>query len=411
MKKVLSNKLYLSLLGLDLLSNFGDALYYLALMTYVLGLPDAKLAIAIITLSESLPMVTGLMMGFVADRTRQKIPTIIATQCLRFGLYLLMGWLIGFSPSLGIVLVAAIINLVSDLAGQYESSLYMPVSLRVVKPEDRQSSMAFSSALSQLSTIVFKFSGAILIAYFSYRTLAFINATTFLICALGMLALTPKLKHLLAAQPIELAQNQGQFWLAFKDSVLTSLKAMMAIPDIRLSMVIVPILNGFLIVLDSLVLLTLADFPDFAVKSPALTLSLMATAMLVGGLLGNLLVMTLFKDISVQPILKALLILLCLLLLSLFWQNLYTFLGLLFLIQALIGMINPKVGAIMKNSLPEDKLATIFGGMTTYFQLSGLLMRGLVAGLILLLTSSQLIGLLLVACILFTLAVYARIIR
>lgn len=44
MKNLLKNKLFLTLFASDLLSNFGDVLYYLALMSYVLQLPDARLA-------------------------------------------------------------------------------------------------------------------------------------------------------------------------------------------------------------------------------------------------------------------------------------------------------------------------------------------------------------------------------
>lgn len=50
MKNLLKNKLFLTLFASDLLSNFGDVLYYLALMSYVLQLPDARLAIAIVSL-------------------------------------------------------------------------------------------------------------------------------------------------------------------------------------------------------------------------------------------------------------------------------------------------------------------------------------------------------------------------
>ena len=43
----------------DMLSNFGDVMYYLALMAYVLQLPDPKLAIALVSVSETLPILTG----------------------------------------------------------------------------------------------------------------------------------------------------------------------------------------------------------------------------------------------------------------------------------------------------------------------------------------------------------------
>ncbi len=60
MKKVICNKLFLFSYLADVISNFGDTLYYLALMNYVLFLPDTKFALAIITVSETLPILSGL---------------------------------------------------------------------------------------------------------------------------------------------------------------------------------------------------------------------------------------------------------------------------------------------------------------------------------------------------------------
>ena len=79
MKKLLKNKLYMLTFVNDMLSNFGDVVYYLALMSYVLQLPDAKLAISIVSISETLPILAGFVMGYFADRTTDKIKTILKT--------------------------------------------------------------------------------------------------------------------------------------------------------------------------------------------------------------------------------------------------------------------------------------------------------------------------------------------
>ena len=63
MKKLLSNRLYMSLMASDLLSNFGDMVYYLALMNYVLQLPDTKLALSIVNFSEIFPVFLSLLTG------------------------------------------------------------------------------------------------------------------------------------------------------------------------------------------------------------------------------------------------------------------------------------------------------------------------------------------------------------
>ncbi|EFG6489639.1 MFS transporter, partial [Escherichia coli] len=156
MKKLLTNKLFMAVFASNMLSSFGDVMYYLALMAYVLQLPDAKLGISIVGLSEALPYLTGFIMGYWADKTVHKVKTIIQTLLFRVGLYVIVGIVIGFQPSLWVVVVVAFINVLSDLAGQYEDGLYTPLSLRIVSNEDRADSFAFRQTARSLFSIGFQ---------------------------------------------------------------------------------------------------------------------------------------------------------------------------------------------------------------------------------------------------------------
>lgn len=167
MKKLLSNKLFISLFSADMLSNFGDGLYYLALMNYVALLPDPKLGLAAVSLSETLPMLFSFAIGIKADQSKKKLELILGTLLLRVGLYSLVALLMGLSPSLWVVLVASLINFVSDLAGQYENGLYSPIGLRIVAAEDREQAAAFRSTFSSLLGLVFQASGAVLVGLMS----------------------------------------------------------------------------------------------------------------------------------------------------------------------------------------------------------------------------------------------------
>lgn len=108
-------------------------------------------------------------MGIWADRTKNKLDTILATLVLRFAMYALVGLLIGFNPALWIVAVVCVVNFLSDLAGQYENGLYMPLSLRVLEAADREIAMAFKNTVGGILMIVFRSSGAILIGFMSYQ--------------------------------------------------------------------------------------------------------------------------------------------------------------------------------------------------------------------------------------------------
>ncbi|WP_231146766.1 hypothetical protein [Streptococcus equi] len=84
----------------DMLSNFGDVLYYLALMNMVLLVPETKLAIALVTVSESFPYLTMVFMGMWGDKTRNKVDRILATQLFRVVLYMIVAYAMGSKPAL-----------------------------------------------------------------------------------------------------------------------------------------------------------------------------------------------------------------------------------------------------------------------------------------------------------------------
>ena len=67
--------------------------------------------------------------------------------------------------------------------------------------------------------------------------------------------------------------------------------------------------------------------------------------------------------------------LILLLFISFYYQNIYLLILALFISSVFVSALNPKIGAIIFNNIDETKLATIFGGMVTYFQLGDVLSR------------------------------------
>lgn len=112
MRKILKNQLYLKVLLSDLISNLGDTLYFIALMTYVTELKDSNLAVSIINLSETIPILFTVFFGIIADRTMNKVETIIKTLWIRVGLYLVVAMVMNFKASIMVVILASMVNLI-----------------------------------------------------------------------------------------------------------------------------------------------------------------------------------------------------------------------------------------------------------------------------------------------------------
>ncbi|MGQ7445424.1 MFS transporter [Streptococcus suis] len=392
MKKLVNNKLFLSSFVADLISNFGDTLYYLALMNYVLLLPDTKFALAMITASETLPILAGLFIGIWADKTKNKLDTILATLLVRVGLYTLVGFLMGFSPALWIVAVVCVINFLSDLSGQYENGLYMPVSLRVVAAEDRETAMAFKMTVKNLLQIAFQASGAILIGFMSYQNLAFFNAGTFLFSLAIMAGLRPAFAKLLKESPIqEVEQTETEAGLikGIGQSIKDSYQAVQNIPVLKASIITIASLNAIFTALSPLAILNMKEFSDFVIVNAGTTVALISILFSVGSILGSSIGMALFKNVSLVNLLKFSTLMPVLLFSGFFLHNIYVVLAVIFVTAVTLGIFNPKMSALVMNELPEDKLATVGGGIDAFCQIGMLAGQALVALMVTVLSATS----------------------
>lgn len=392
MKNILKNWTYLWVLTADMLSNFGDVVYYLALLNYVLLVPNHRLALAIVTFSGLFPSFMGLVTGYLADRTADKLGTIKLTLIFRVLLYALIGFFMGFESALWIVVVAAVLTVFSDFAGFYENGLYTPLSLRVVPNAEREAYSAFRQTVTSSLNIGFQALSAILVGLLSYRQLGFLNAGTFLLAFLIMQALTPTFKQLLADQPLKsppkISKEDKGPGLLF--ALKLAIQELRKVPEMRLSLVVSPWLNAFGAAFSPILLLLMKEDPSFIFINSQSSLALIMTAFFVGNIIGSALVLSLFKNASMASLVAASTL-----------ANLGLFVGMVLhqmpvvvisatLVGVFLGGSNPKFSALMVNSMPEEQLATIGGGVSTYFMLGMSLTKVLVAGLVLVFSADQL---------------------
>lgn len=393
MKRILQNKLFMGTFISDMLSNFGDVLYYLALMNYVLLLPKAKFAISLVTLSESLPFLTMIFIGMWGDRTKKKVDTILATLLFRIGLYLLIGLAMGFQPALWVVILAVLVNLLSDLAGQYEDALHIPLSLRIIPMEDREAMYAFRQGASSILKILFQSSGAILAGLMSYQHLAFFNAGTFVVSALIMMILRPSLNKLLKDNPIhssvENREEERHFIKNTWNSLQQSYQTIQNIFILKTSIFTIAGLNAVFAAENALLLLNMKENPSFVFINPATTIATVTIVTLVGNILGSVLVTTLLKKVSMEFLLKISVFMPPALFISFLLHSIYIIFLVNFLTMVIVGIFQPKMNAFVISSLPEERLATISAGISSFSTLGLVLCQMLVAVLVTFLSSAQ----------------------
>lgn len=395
MKKIFSNKLFMATFVSDLISNFGDIVYYLALMNYVLILPNGKTAIALVTISETFPFLTNIVMGILGDRTKNKVDTILGTLFFRVLLYGIIGLVMGFKPTLWILVIAVIINVLSDLAGQYENALFKPVTLRIIKEEDREKFLGFRQGTMTGFQMGFMASGAILLMIFNFQQLAFVNALTFLISCIIILSIRKGLKKKVVDAPIHINESEKSdpFIKEIKKSLYTAYESLSKVPVLKSSIIIVAGLNAILAVEDAILLLIFKENPNFGFGSLAATIAILGLVSSIGMILGSFLLTRDQFTITIEQSLLGSTLAVVTLFLGIFLQNVYTMMFAIGLLSISIGIINPKVEVLIMKTMPENQLATITSGISTFCTFSMVISKALVSALVLFL-SAKMLGLL-----------------
>lgn len=423
MKKILSNKLWMNVLIADLISNFGDVLFYLALMNYVVLLPDAKYAISMITIAETLPPLAAVLMGYLADKTKRKVSKIIATQLFRVILYVIIGGVLGFAPALWIVLVIVVLQFFGTLSAFYENSLYMPVSVAIISDELREESIAFKQTTFSIMNIVFKSISAVLIVMLSYQQLAFINAVTYGLSAVIMMCISKGLNTVLLKESkkevskevlktpemtVHESKEKVSFLTSFKQSGKLLFSELKQDTEVLMTLLLAPFINGIFSVTHPLYILSLSQNNHFVIYNVSTTLAFVSILATVCSILGGVMSMTVLKKLTVRAVVTAILASLFLIFGGIYFSHIYIFLIGEGLMTVFIAALQPKLNARVMNTLPKENLGMLFGWITTYGQ-SGTLIISVLFSIVVTFLSAQNIALVCAALLVLLLVGYVSV--
>lgn len=385
MNKIFKNRLYIRTLISDLISNFGDIIFYFALMNYVLQLPDAKYGIAVISLSETLPKFIGPFTGYFADKIPDKLRFIFMTQLFRVILYILVGFMMGFTPALWVVIGVSLINFISDIAGSFESGLFIPINLKIVRDEDREKSIAFSQTASQISSLIFNAMSGFLLILLGYQALAFLDAGSFLLSFLVLFPARKAIRSLVGEREnmeesstykVKIRQRQSMFKvvLSIWETLRESFMAVRANKTIYSALLLFPFINGILSIIQPFLLLSMSENDNFIIINRETTLVMLTVSMSLFSIIGGIIAMKWAEKISLGLSVKMIVMAIFFVNLGFYLQNIYISFISIILIFILVSILSPKFSGAILNYLDRDKIATVIGGLNTYLQVGMLFM-------------------------------------
>ena len=173
---------------------------------------------------------------------------------------------------------------------------------------------------------------------------------------------------------------------------------MFAIPALKESIIIAPLLNAVGIGVSILYILILNDYPKAIIVSQPFSIAALSIAMSLGTILGGLTVDLVFQKMTLKPIFQISIVLSILVYLAMIVQNTFLVLLCIFIISVTSGALNPKISALVYNHVAEENLGVVFNGMVTYFSLGMVVFQFILSGLVVFLPLTYILWLLILLC-------------
>lgn len=314
----------------------------------------SDLAVIIISLSETLPLLLGFILGSLADQCLNKLKALSQTSLLRCFFYLVISLLAGYSTTFTFILMIAWLNFCSDLLGNYASALATPFTKILVSAEQMQQAQSFLSMGTQLFNVLATFLGSFLLIFISQSHLALINALIFFIVALAFRKLSPSLVQaqstLLVLAKINLSQALKQnFGALYHQHTLFIILLQLTL------------LNGFFGGLTPIFALFIKEDPQLLWIPLPLKLALLSGLITSGMILGNFSCQKLFPKATLTSLTLLADLLALVTGIAFNTQNIYLILCSSGIAAFLLGIIAPRFSTQIINTFPVTQL----GGIVT----------------------------------------------
>ena len=367
----LKNKLYRLFTISSAFGNAGRTLFDIAFIIYATSLPNPELAVSIVSIATTLPYIISFILGYFADQTKDKYNRILSTRFYQFLLFSLFAFVCIYGVQWWIFIVLVFVNVVADILGGYNGYLSMSINTRLVRKEQLSEALAFISSINNTISLAGKAVGVFVLGLLSYNYSYFgmLNAVLFLIAFL-----------ILAKYKNEMKAEIGSFKVDNKEKVSTKRFLKDTIENFKILREIKKIYNFVILFLGmnfyssamfALLLVILVKNESLLFGNVAYTITLLEIVEVVSTIAGGVYQISFYKNMNLRnnAILEIILFIMYvgnLLLL----QNKFILVILTIVIGYFAGISNPKLDALILQSVPEEKQTSIYSIFSTVITIS-----------------------------------------
>ena len=367
----LKNKLYRLFAISSAFGNAGRTLFDIAFIIYATSLPNPELAVSIVSIATTLPYIISFILGYFADQTKDKYNRILSTRFYQFLLFSLFASVCIYGVQWWIFIVLVFVNVVADILGGYNSYLSMSINTRLVRKEQLSEGLAFISSINNTISLAGKAVGVFVLGLLSYNYSYFgmLNATLFLIAFL----ILAKYKNVMKAEIGSFKINNKEKVSAkrfFKDTI-ENFKILREIKKIYNFVILFLGMNFYSSAMFALLLVILVKNESLLFGNVAYTITLLEIVEVVSTIIGGVYQISFYKNMNLRnnAILEIILFIMYvgnLLLL----QNKFILVILTIVIGYFAGISNPKLDALILQSVPEEKQTSIYSIFSTIITIS-----------------------------------------
>ena len=367
----LKNKLYRLFTISSAFGNAGRTLFDIAFIIYATSLPNPELAVSIVSIATTLPYIISFILGYFADQTKDKYNRILSTRFYQFLLFLLFALVCIYGVQWWIFIVLVFVNVVADILGGYNGYLSMSINTRLVRKEQLSEALAFISSINNTISLGGKAVGVFVLGLLSYNYSYFgmLNAVLFLIAFL----ILAKYKNAMKAEigSFKVDNKEKVSTKRFLKDTIENFKILREIKKIYNFVILFLGMNFYSSAMFALLLVILVKNETLLFGNVAYTITLLEIVEVVSTIAGGVYQISFYKNMSLRnnAILEIILFIMYvgnLLIL----QNKFILVILTVIIGYFAGISNPKLDALILQSVPEEKQTSIYSIFSTVITIS-----------------------------------------
>ena len=367
----LKNKLYRLFTISSAFGNAGRTLFDIAFIIYATSLPNPELAVSIVSIATTLPYIISFILGYFADQTKDKYNRILSTRFYQFLLFSLFVLVCIYGVQWWIFIVLVFVNVVADILGGYNSYLSMSINTRLVRKEQLSEALAFISSINNTISLGGKAVGVFVLGFLSYNYSYFgmLNAVLFLIAFL----ILAKYKNAMKAEigSFKVDNKEKVSTKRFLKDTIENFKILREIKKIYNFVILFLGMNFYSSAMFALLLVILVKNETLLFGNVAYTITLLEIVEVVSTIAGGVYQISFYKNMSLRnnAILEIILFIMYvgnLLML----QNKFILVILTVIISYFEGISNPKLDALILQSVPEEKQTSIYSIFSTVITIS-----------------------------------------